>query len=135
MLSLSRDRTGQRPVMLRISLWWSFFMAATGRTAGCATLCASQLIFGGGAAGVYPGVARSFATFLQPRERARAQGLIWLGARWGGAATPIVMAILFRYFDWRGSFTALSCWVSSGPQGATDGSRASRNHSRRRTPP
>lgn len=102
------DRSGPRRVMLRISLWWAAFMAATGRTAGFASLYASQLIFWGGVAGVYPSVARSFATFLQPRERARAQGLIWLGARWGGAATPIVMAVLFSYFTWRGAFTALS---------------------------
>jgi ACS family glucarate transporter-like MFS transporter len=34
--------------------------------------------------------------------------LIWLGGRWGGASTPILMAILFRFMDWRGAFLWLS---------------------------
>jgi predicted MFS family arabinose efflux permease len=34
--------------------------------------------------------------------------MIWLGARWGGASTPIIMAILFRFMDWRAAFLVLS---------------------------
>jgi MFS family permease len=102
------DRTGPQGVMTRVAIWWSVFMALTGRTVGFLSLYLSQLLFGAGTAGVYPNISRTFANFLSPPERVRAQGMIWLGARWGGAATPIIMAILFRYMDWRGAFTALS---------------------------
>jgi predicted MFS family arabinose efflux permease len=75
---------------------------------GFGTLYASQFLFGAGAAGCYPSISRGFANFLSPKERARAQGMIWLGARWGGASAPVILAILFRFVDWRGAFAALS---------------------------
>jgi ACS family glucarate transporter-like MFS transporter len=102
------DRTGPEGVMMRIALWWGGFMAATAATTGFASLYLSQFLFGGGASGCYPSIARAFANFLSPRERASAQGMIWLGARWGGASTPIIMAILFRFMGWRAAFLALS---------------------------
>jgi ACS family glucarate transporter-like MFS transporter len=102
------DRSGPRGVMTRVSIWWWLFMMATSRVTGFGSLYLSQFLFGGGASGVYPSISRAFANFLSPRERVRGQGMIWLGARWGGAVTPVVMAILFRYMDWRTAFTALS---------------------------
>ncbi len=102
------DRFGPRRVMLRISLWWACLMALTGRTLGFASLFSAEIAFGAGTSGVYPSIARSFTTYLEPRERTRAQGMLWLCARWSGAATPVVMALLFRWFDWRGAFTVLS---------------------------
>ena len=127
------DRSGPEGVMTRIALWWAFFMAATSRTIGFATLYASQFLFGAGAAGCYPSIARSFANFLLPKERARAQGMIWLGARWGGASTPIIMAILFRFMGWRAAFAALSAiglvwalaflrWFPKSPKPEREGS-------------
>jgi len=38
----------------------------------------------------------------------RAQGSIWLSARWAGAFTPLAVAVLFRYLTWRQTFAALS---------------------------
>ena len=102
------DRTGPQGVMTRIALWWVAFMAATGAVIGFASLYLTQFLFGAGASGCYPSIARAFANFLSPRERARAQGMIWLGARWGGASTPIIVAFLFRFMGWRSAFLALS---------------------------
>jgi sugar phosphate permease len=34
----------------------------------------------------------------------RAQGIIWLSARWGGAFTPILVAFLFQFLNWRQAF-------------------------------
>jgi ACS family glucarate transporter-like MFS transporter len=101
------DRGGPEGVMTRIALWWALFMALTSQVVGFITLYASQFLFGAGAAGCYPSIARGFANFLEPKERARAQGVIWLGARWGGAAAPIIMAILFRFMGWRAAFLSL----------------------------
>lgn len=102
------DRSGPRPVLLRIALWWSLFMAATGRVFNFVSLYLSQLLFGAGQAGCYPNIGRMFSVWLRASERIRAQGLVWLCARWAGAATPIVVAILFRYLDWRQTFSVIA---------------------------
>jgi MFS family permease len=101
------DRSGPPPVLLRIALCWALFMAATGRAFNFVSLYFSQLLFGAGQAGLYPNIGRMFSIWLPASERIRAQGLIWLSARWAGAFTPVAVAILFRYLDWRATFTAL----------------------------
>src|SRR5579871_841448 len=42
------DRTGPRPVLMRIALWWSLFMAATGRAFNFVSLYLTQFLFGAG---------------------------------------------------------------------------------------
>jgi MFS transporter, ACS family, glucarate transporter len=101
------DRSGPAPVMMRIAIWWALFMAATGRAFGFLSLYLSQFLFGAGQAGLYPNIGRMFSIWLPTTERIRAQGLIWLSARWAGAFTPVLAALLFRYLDWRQTFTAL----------------------------
>ena len=66
------DRSGPEGVMTRIALWWALFMGLTSQAAGFLTLYASQFLFGAGSAGCYPSIARGFANFLEPKERARA---------------------------------------------------------------
>ncbi len=102
------DRSGPRPVLMRIALWWSIFMAATAGAFNFISLYLSQLLFGAGQAGCYPNIGRMFSIWLRPFERIRAQGLIWLFARWAGAFTPILVAILFRYLTWRQTFMAIA---------------------------
>jgi MFS transporter, ACS family, glucarate transporter len=102
------DRIGPRPVMMRIAIWWSCFMLITARAFSFLSLYVSQLFFGAGESGCYPNIARLFANWLPPSERVRAQGLVWLTSRWSGAATPILVAILFRYLTWRQTFATLS---------------------------
>lgn len=101
------DREGPLPVLMRIAIWWSLFMAITGSAFNFISLYLSQLLFGAGEAGCYPNIGRMFALRLPPSERIRAQGLVWLSARWAGAFTPIVVAILFRFLTWRQTFIVL----------------------------
>ena len=100
------DRLGPRRVMLRIVIWWSIFTAVTGQAWNFLSLWITQFLFGAGEAGCYPNIARAFSTWLPQQERVRAQGIIWMSSRWGGAFTPLIMAILFRYVDWRLAFAA-----------------------------
>src|SRR5579863_1991217 len=79
------DRFGPRPVLMRIAIWWSVFMAATGTAFSFISLYLSQLLFGAGEAGCYPNLARVFARWLPRTQRVRAQGLVWLGSRLAGA--------------------------------------------------
>jgi ACS family glucarate transporter-like MFS transporter len=100
------DRLGPRKVLLRIVILWSIFTAITGRAWNFASLWISQFLFGAGEAGCYPNIARAFAIWLPQPERVRAQGIIWMSSRWGGAFTPLLVALLFRYMDWRLAFVA-----------------------------
>ena len=86
------DRLGPRRVLLRIVTWWSFFTAATGWAWNTASLVVTRFLFGAGEAGCFPNLTKAFSTWLPPRERARAQGLLWMSARWGGALTPALVA-------------------------------------------
>ena len=103
------DRLGPRNVLLRIVIWWSIFTALTGRAWNFASLWITQFLFGAGEAGCYPNIARAFAIWLPQHERVRAQGIIWMSSRWGGAFTPLLIAILFQYMDWRLAFAAFGC--------------------------
>jgi ACS family glucarate transporter-like MFS transporter len=98
------DRWGARKVLMRIVLWWSFFTAATGWVWAFWPLILSRAMFGAGEAGCFPNLTKTFTVWLRPPERARAQGIMWLGARWGGALTPPLVALLIALFSWRRTF-------------------------------
>ncbi len=98
------DRWGPRRVLMRIVIWWSFFTAATGWAFNFVSLFLTQLLFGAGEAGCFPNITRAFSTWLPREERVRAQGIIWLAARWGGAFTPLLVVLLFRFVSWRIAF-------------------------------
>jgi MFS transporter, ACS family, glucarate transporter len=98
------DRMGARKVLMRIVLWWSFFTAATGWAVNYVYLLIVRGLFGAGEAGAFPNITKAFSTWLPPQEKSRAQGIVWMSARWGGAFTPLLMAALFRAIDWRTAF-------------------------------
>ncbi len=104
------DRLGPRNVLLRIVIWWSIFTALTGRAWNFASLWVTQFLFGAGEAGCYPNIARAFSIWLPQPERVRAQGIIWLSSRWGGAFTPLLVAFLFQFMDWRLAFLVFGCF-------------------------
>ena len=98
------DWMGPRKVLMRIVLWWSFFTAATGWAWNFASLAVTRFLFGAGEAGCFPNLTKAFTTWLPHRERVRAQGFMWLSARWGGAFTPPLVAWVMGRVGWRHSF-------------------------------
>ena len=98
------DRIGPRKVLLRIVLWWSFFTAATGWAWSWLSLVVTRFLFGAGEAGCFPNLAKALNRWLPSRERTRAQGLLWMSARWGGAATPLLVFFTLQYVHWRTAF-------------------------------
>ena len=98
------DWIGPRRVLAAIVLWWSLFTAATGWAFSLVTLVGARLLFGVGQGGVFPVLTKTFTTWLPQPERARAQGLMWLSARWGGAFAPLLVVSLLRYISWRRAF-------------------------------
>jgi len=98
------DRFGPRSVLMRVVLWWSFFTAATGWAWNFLSLTVTRFLFGMGEAGCFPNLTKAFTTWLPERERVRAQGIMWLSARWGGAFTPYLVVIVMDLVGWRHSF-------------------------------
>ena len=98
------DWIGPRRVLMRIVAWWSFFTAATGWAWSFPSLAATRFLFGMGEAGCFPNLTKAFTTWLPKRERVRAQGVLWLSARWGGAFTPLLVAWVMPMVGWRHSF-------------------------------
>jgi MFS family permease len=100
------DKWGPRKVLMRIVIWWSAFTALTGMAWNFISLYVTQLFFGAGEAGCFPNITRAFSNWLPQSERVRSQGIIWLSARWGGAFTPLLVGLLFRFMSWRQAFCA-----------------------------
>jgi MFS transporter, ACS family, glucarate transporter len=98
------DKLGARRVLMRIVIWWSFFIAATGQAWNWISLLVIQTLFGAGEAGCFPNIAKAFSVWLPRDERTRAQGIVWLSARWGGAFTPALVFMIFKYVSWRTAF-------------------------------
>lgn len=98
------DRIGARKVLLRIVLWWSFFTAATGYAWNFVSLWIMRFLFGAGEAGCFPNLTKAFSTWLRREERTRAQGIMWMSARWGGAFTPPLVMATFNLMSWRMAF-------------------------------
>ncbi|MBK5294443.1 MAG: MFS transporter [Acidobacteriia bacterium] len=98
------DYMGPRKVLMRIVLWWSAFTAATGFAWSLSSLWVIRFLFGAGEAGCFPNLTKSFTTWLPVQERVRAQGIMWTFARWGGAFTPPLVLLVFKFMDWRMAF-------------------------------
>jgi MFS family permease len=98
------DLIGPRRVLLRIVIWWSFFTAATGWAFNWVSLLVTRFLFGAGEAGCFPNLTKAFSRWLRPEERSRAQGILWMSARWGGAATPMLVYLALQFVSWRQAF-------------------------------
>jgi MFS transporter, ACS family, glucarate transporter len=98
------DKIGPRRVLMRVVLWWSFFTVATGWVKNWISLVTVRFLFGAGEAGCFPNLTKAFNRWLPSNERARAQGIMWMSARWGGALTPLLVFWCLQVMNWRTSF-------------------------------
>jgi MFS family permease len=101
------DWLGPRRVLLRVVTWWSVMMAALGWMWSLASMTVANFLFGAGEAGCFPNLTKALTTWLPRHERVRAQGLMWMFARWGGAFTPMLVAWLLHWVTWRQTFQIL----------------------------
>ncbi len=98
------DKWGARKVLVRVVLWWSFFTAATGWAWNYMSMWITRFLFGAGEAGCFPNLTKAFSTWLPKIERTRAQAMMWMGARWGGAVTPLLVVAVMTFVNWRTAF-------------------------------
>ncbi|HVK13598.1 MAG TPA: MFS transporter, partial [Gemmataceae bacterium] len=121
------DRFGPRKTILRLVLWWSFFVAFTPAVGlifptevfvvgsvfflAFAVLILAEFFFGMGEAGAFPNITRALYNWFPATERGFAQGSIWLSARFMGGLTPCVAVILVSVvgLSWRQAL-----WVFAG---------------------
>jgi len=85
------DRIGPRKVLMRVVGMWSIFTVATGWAWNLASLVVCRFFFGVGEAGCFPNITKAFTNWFPTAERVKAQGVLWLSARWGGAFTPLIV--------------------------------------------
>jgi ACS family glucarate transporter-like MFS transporter len=98
------DKIGPRKVLMRVVLWWSFFTAATGWAWSYGAMLVTRFLFGAGEAGCFPNLTKAFSVWLPKRDRTRAQALMWMGARWGGASAPLLVVAVMAFVSWRLAF-------------------------------
>lgn len=98
------DKYGPRRVLTGITAWWSIFTVAHGLAWNRTSIIAIRFLFGIGEAGAFPNLTKAFSTWLPTRERVRAQGILWMAARWGGAFTPLLVQWSLNFMSWRTAF-------------------------------
>lgn len=98
------DIYGTRTTITRIVVWWSLFTAATGFVFNRTSLIVTRFLFGIGEAGAFPNITKIFTIWLPPNERVRAQGILWMAARWGGAFTGSIVVLVMLVLTWRQAF-------------------------------
>lgn len=98
------DRYGPRSVLMKVVVLWSAFTALTGAAWNFVSMLVCRFLFGVGEAGCFPNVTKIFTIWLPSNERVRAQGILWLSARWGGAFTPVLVVAVMNLVNWRWTF-------------------------------
>ena len=81
-------------MMTAYVLAWSLFTAATAAATSLAGLIAARFAFGLAQAGAYPTATSLLSRWIPLAGRGRASSLVSLGGRLGGAAAPLVTALL-----------------------------------------
>src|SRR5664279_2611192 len=114
------DRLGQRKVLLRIVIWWSFFTALTGAVNGLTSLIAVRFLFGAGEAGAYPNSCGAISRWMPGSETSRGMSWLGMGAPAGAALAPLIVVPIASAFGWRAPFLVngilglvwvLVCWL------------------------
>ena len=72
------------------------------------SMVVTRFLFGAGEAGCFPNLTKAFSAWLPTRDRTRAQALMWMGARWGGASAPLLVVAVMTFVSWRTAFLVFS---------------------------
>jgi MFS transporter, ACS family, glucarate transporter len=126
------DWLGPRRVLMRIVVWWSGCTALMGAVWNHTSMVVLQFLFGAGEAGGFPNLTKAMTVWLPRGERVRAQGIMWMFARWGGAFTPLLVYYVSQALhSWRLTFVlfgslgaiwavAFWLWFRDDPRERTD---------------
>jgi MFS family permease len=68
------------------------------------SLLVIRFLFGVGEAGAWPSVARVYSRWIPLAERGRIQGIFFAGAHLSGGLTPLAVAAIAGWLEWRAIF-------------------------------
>lgn len=100
------DRDGARKVLTWVVLVWSVFTMATAAAWNFVSMLAIRFLFGVGEAGAWPSVARVYSRWIPQARRGRVQGIFFAFAHLAGGVTPLIVASLAGWLEWRMIFVA-----------------------------
>jgi MFS family permease len=98
------DRDGARKVLTLVVLVWSAFTAATAMAWNFVSMLIIRFCFGIGEAGAWPSVARVYSRWIPLAQRGRIQGIFFAGAHLSGGVTPLIVAAMAGWLQWRAIF-------------------------------
>ena len=98
------DKLGARKVLAWIVTFWSVMTVATAMAWNFMSLVVIRLLFGVGEAGAFPVATRAFSHWMPSTERGFAQGFTHGASRFGGAITPVIVAVIMNAWGWRSVF-------------------------------
>jgi MFS transporter, ACS family, glucarate transporter len=107
----------------------------TGVVRGYASLLVIRFLFGAAESGAFPTLSRALARWFPSDKRSFANGLMWTGARLGGAVSPALAVVAMAWVGWRGAFllfglvglvwvAAFAFWYRDEPAGAAPPAKA-----------
>ena len=67
-------------------------------------LLMTRTVFGAAEAGAFPTLSRALSRWFPMHERSRANGIMWMGARSGGALAPPIAVAIITLIGWRYAF-------------------------------
>jgi MFS family permease len=105
------DRDGARKVLTLVVLVWSAFTAATALAWNFLSMLVIRFLFGIGESGAWPSVARVYSRWIPLSSRGRIQGIFFAGAHLSGGVTPLIVAAMAGWLQWRAIFLVLVCLV------------------------
>ena len=114
------DRDGARRVLTWVVVVWSVFTMATAAAWNFLSLVVIRFLFGVGEAGAWPSVARVYSRWIPLADRGRIQGIFFAGAHLSGGLTPLVVAAIAGWLEWRAIFICFGlvgmlwaiCWYA-----------------------
>jgi sugar phosphate permease len=111
--ALAGDRLGARHILAIMTLGWSLLTAGVVRVLHLPALpwleyallefyfpLVLRLLFGVFQAGAFPAFSRAMIDWMPVRERATAQGLMWMYSRAGGAVAPFLFVPLIAAYGY-----------------------------------
>ena len=114
------DRDGARKVLTWVVLVWSAFTMATAVAWNFLSMVVIRFLFGMGEAGAWPSVARVYSRWIPLERRGRVQGIFFAFAHLAGGVTPLIVASLAGWLEWRMIFITFGaigtvwslCWYA-----------------------
>ncbi len=98
------DRYGPKKTLIRIVIVWSIFTVLTGFSTSFLMLFVVRFMFGAGESGAYPNATVAISRWFPTYERGRAQSIVWMCSRIGGAIAPFCILPIMMTYNWRTVF-------------------------------